>query len=66
MYQFSFDMRPDWTKKFVFARDIKAYLESVVSKYGLRSHIVFNTEIEDARFDERSGGWTLKSASRSF
>ena len=66
MYQFSFDMRPDWTKKFVFAQDIKAYLESVVDKYGLRGYISFNTEIDDARFDERTGIWTLKSGTQSF
>ncbi|MBX3493852.1 MAG: NAD(P)/FAD-dependent oxidoreductase, partial [Parvibaculum sp.] len=36
MYQYSFDMRPTWTKKYVFAADIKDYLESVVDKYGLR------------------------------
>lgn len=66
MYQFSFDMRPDWTKKFVFAQDLKAYLESVVDKYGLRGHIVFNTEIDDARFDERTGTWMLKAGARNF
>ena len=66
MYQFSFDMRPDWTKKFVFSADIKAYLESVVDKYGLRGHIRFDTEIDDARFDEASGTWALKSGDRSF
>ena len=66
MYQYSFDMRPTWTKKYVFAADIKDYLESVVDKYGLRGHIRFNTEIDDARFDEASGAWTLKSGDRRF
>ncbi|MDR3498283.1 MAG: NAD(P)/FAD-dependent oxidoreductase [Parvibaculum sp.] len=66
MYQFSFDMRPDWVKKFVFAADIKAYLESVVDKYGLRPFIRFNTEIEEAHFDEPSGLWRLKSGASTF
>ncbi|MEQ9144024.1 MAG: NAD(P)/FAD-dependent oxidoreductase [Parvibaculaceae bacterium] len=63
MYQFSFDMRPDWDKKFVGSADIKAYLESVVDKYGLRGHIRFNHEIEAANFDEQAGSWTLTSKS---
>ena len=63
MYQFSFDMRPDWDRKYVGSADLKAYLESVVDKYGLRSHIRFNQEIAEAHFDESTGIWTLKSAS---
>ena len=65
MYQFSFDMRPDWERKFVFSADIKAYLESVVDKYGLRNHIRFNSEIESCRFDERSGRWHIGCADGS-
>ena len=63
MYQFSFDMRPDWGRKYVGSADLKAYLESVVDKYSLRSHIRFNQEIAEAHFDESTGIWTLKSAS---
>ncbi|GAK44907.1 putative flavin-binding monooxygenase [Tepidicaulis marinus] len=65
MYQFSFDMRPDWERKFVFSADIKAYLESVVDKYGLRNHIRFNSEIQSCRFDERSGRWHIGCADGS-
>lgn len=66
MYQYSFEMLPSWTKKFVFAADIKAYLEYVVDKYGLRPHIRFNTEIEEAKFDEQSGTWRLRSGDAAF
>jgi len=62
MYQFSFDMRPDWKQKFVGSADIKAYLESVVDKYDLRHHIRFNQEIEKAAFDEQAGTWSLTSS----
>jgi cation diffusion facilitator CzcD-associated flavoprotein CzcO len=66
MYQYSFEMQPSWTKKYVFAADIKAYLEFVVDKYGLRKHIRFNTEIDEAHFDEQSGIWHLKSGAANF
>lgn len=63
LYQFSFDMRSDWDRKYVGSADIKAYLESVIDKYGLRPHIRFNQEITDARFEEATGLWNLTSAS---
>src|SRR3546814_6424162 len=66
MYQYSFEMMPGWSKKYVFARDIKDYLEHVVDKYGLRPHIRFNTEIEEANFDERSGVWQLRAGNATF
>lgn len=66
MYQFSFEMEPTWTKKYVQSADIKAYLEFVVDKYGLRPYIRFNTEIDEAHFDEASGLWHLKSGDASF
>jgi len=66
MYQYSFEMMPNWSKKYVFARDIKDYLEHVVDKYGLRPHIRFNTEIEEANFDERSGVWRLRAGDTTF
>ncbi|MGK2741548.1 flavin-containing monooxygenase [Tepidicaulis sp. LMO-SS28] len=65
MYQFSFDMRPDWSAKFVGSQDIKKYLESVVDKYGLRDHIRFNSEITDATFEERTGLWHIVCADGS-
>ena len=66
MYQFSFAMEPDWEKKYVRSTDLKAYLERVVDEFGLRPHLSLNTEIEEARFDERSGLWHLKSGDRDF
>lgn len=66
MYQFSFELDPGWNRKFVASADIKAYLEKVVDKYGLRSFIRFNTEIEEAHFDEARGLWLLASGDQKF
>ncbi|MDE1174816.1 MAG: NAD(P)/FAD-dependent oxidoreductase [Parvibaculaceae bacterium] len=66
MYQFSFELDPGWDRKFVTSADIKAYLEKVVDKYGLRPFIRFDTEIEEASFDEARGVWRLRGAGESF
>ena len=59
MYEYSFEMLPSWTKKFVSADEIKAYLDHVADKYDLRRHIKFGREIKDAYFNEATGFWEL-------
>ena len=59
MYEYSFEMLPSWTKKFVPADEIKAYLDHVADKYDLRRHIKFGREIKDAYFNEATGFWEL-------
>lgn len=61
LYSFSFEPKSDWSRKFGLQPEIRAYLEHCVSKYGLRDHIRFNTEVASARFDKAAGGWTLKT-----
>ena len=59
MYQYSFEMLPSWTKKFVTAEDIKTYLDYVAEKYDIRRCVKFAREITDAYFNEASGFWEL-------
>ncbi len=59
MYQYSFEMLPSWTKKFVAADEIKTYLDHVADKYDLRRHIKFGHELTDAHFSEARGFWEL-------
>ena len=59
MYEFSFEMLPSWTKKFVSFAEIKSYLDHVVKKYDLRKYIRFNKEIVSAHFHEARGVWEL-------
>lgn len=59
MYQYSFAMSPEWDNKFADHRQIKAYLDSVVDKFGLRPFIRLNTGIARAAFDAARGIWQL-------
>ena len=59
VYAFSFEQKPDWSRTFAESGEIQEYLLGLVEKWKLRSHLRFNTEIVDARFDEAGAKWTL-------
>ncbi len=59
LYQYSFEMSADWRNKFADHAQIKAYLDKVVAKYGLRPFIKLNCPVERASFDEKAGLWRL-------
>ncbi len=67
LYSFSFEPNPEWTRMFARQPEIKAYLEKCAAKYDLRHHIVFGANVQNARYDEASATWTVKTADgRSF
>lgn len=61
-YSLSFELKTDWSRKFPPQPEILDYLEHCADKYGLVPHIRFNTEVAEARFDERSGRWRIRTA----
>jgi cation diffusion facilitator CzcD-associated flavoprotein CzcO len=62
LYSLSFEPNPDWTRLYAGSDEIQRYLLHCVEKYGLRAHLRTNTAILEARFDERSGLWTLATS----
>jgi len=65
VYQYSFDKelyrQTPWTTKFVTQPEILAYLNGVVDRYDLRDHILLETGMTEAVFDETSGTWTVRT-----
>lgn len=62
LYSYSFEPKPDWSRKFAPQPEIVEYFETVARKYRLLPNIRFNTEIVEARFDEEEGLWRIRSA----
>ena len=62
-YQFSFEQSADWTRTYAPGRELKAYAEHCVDKYGLRPKIRFNTKVLSAVFDDESDLWTIETDS---
>jgi cation diffusion facilitator CzcD-associated flavoprotein CzcO len=58
-YQFSFEQRPDWSRTYAPGKELKAYAEHCVDKYGIRSKIRFNTKVLAAEFDDEHALWRV-------
>ncbi|KAA0084338.1 NAD(P)/FAD-dependent oxidoreductase [Mycolicibacterium sp. P9-64] len=59
-YQFSFEQSPEWTRTYAAGRELKAYAEHCVDKYGLRRKIRFNTKVLGAAFDDDDELWRVE------
>src|SRR5256884_1363615 len=61
LYCFSFEQKPDWSRKWSPQAEIRDYMEHCARKYDLVRHIRFGTEIAGARFDAEAGVWRLRT-----
>jgi cation diffusion facilitator CzcD-associated flavoprotein CzcO len=50
LYSFSFAPNPDWTRTFARQPEIRAYLERVADRFGLRRRIRFGAEVAAVRW----------------
>jgi cation diffusion facilitator CzcD-associated flavoprotein CzcO len=62
LYSFSFERKPNWSRKYGPQPEIWDYLLHCADKYGVRPHVRTGTEIVEARFDETLARWELRSA----
>ena len=65
LYSLSFAPNPEW--KFFFGRqpEIRAYLESIATRYGVRPYIKFNTTVERVDWDEQRQIWAITAKGSS-
>jgi len=59
LYSFSFAPNPNWSRMFATQPEIRAYLEDIVDRFGLRSHLRLNCGVASAVFDEGQNEWSL-------
>jgi cyclohexanone monooxygenase len=64
-YSFSFsedlDQQWDWSEKYAPQPEILAYANHVADRFDLRQHILFNTRVTAASFDETSKCWRIET-----
>lgn len=58
-YQFSYEQSADWSRSYAPGREIKAYADRCVDKYGLRRKIRFGVTVLRATFDDDHDLWRL-------
>ena len=61
LYSFSFAPNPDWSRRFASAPEIQVYMQRLAERHGLLAHLRLGTSLTEARFDETSGHWTLRT-----
>jgi 4-hydroxyacetophenone monooxygenase len=59
-YSYSFAPNHDWPEFFSQRNELRDYFERCARDYGTRGRIRFRTEVVSARFDERTGRWTVR------
>ena len=62
IYSFSF-ARSDWTRTHARWDELQRYLESVVDRFGLRSHLVLNEKVESVTWSEDRGEYDIVTSS---
>ena len=65
-YSYGFDDKLqqewNWPEKFSGHADIRAYADHVTDRFGLRSHIDFQTEVRAAHYDEELRQWKIETS----
>ena len=59
LYSYSFELNPNWSKRFSPAQEIHAYQQHVMDKYKIRERVRHGFEV--AKMTYTDGGWTLES-----
>jgi cation diffusion facilitator CzcD-associated flavoprotein CzcO len=63
-YQFSYDLKPDWSRFFPKGEEVKSYIDEYTDKYSIRPHIRFNSEVRSRTWDETHQLWRLDVAGK--
>ncbi len=66
-YDYSYSFSPEleqewrWSERYATQPEILRYINHVADRFDLRKNIVFNTFMEEARYDEKAARWTIRS-----
>jgi cation diffusion facilitator CzcD-associated flavoprotein CzcO len=61
LYAFSFVPNPGWSRTHARQPEILAYLRDCAARFGVLPHVAFGHDVEDARYDESSHRWRLRT-----
>jgi len=59
LYSFSFALNKSWSRTYAAQPEILEYLESVVDSFDLRRHLMLETYVRQARWNEHTLQWEL-------
>jgi cation diffusion facilitator CzcD-associated flavoprotein CzcO len=59
-YQFSFELKPDWSRVFATGAEVKAYIDQCADRYDVRRHVRLESEVLLREWDEGAHLWRLE------
>ena len=59
-YQFSYELKPDWSRVFAEGSEVKSYIDDYVVKYHLARHLRFDSEVMARTWDDEQHVWRLQ------
>lgn len=59
-YQFSYELKPDWSRLFPRGGEVKAYIDDFIEKYSIRPHIRLRSEVTERTWDPEHHLWRLR------
>ncbi|HEV7193635.1 MAG TPA: NAD(P)/FAD-dependent oxidoreductase [Jatrophihabitantaceae bacterium] len=62
LYSYSFELNPTWSRSFSPQPEIQAYLKRTALKYGIHDHLLLDTELRSARWDEARAVWVIETS----
>ena len=60
LYSFSFALNKSWSRTYAQQPEILEYLEAVVDDFDVRRHLMLNTQVRRARWNEQTWQWELE------
>jgi cation diffusion facilitator CzcD-associated flavoprotein CzcO len=62
LYSFSFAPNPNWSSTFSPQPEILDYLKGCAERYGVMPHVRFDTELEQAHWDDEERLWRIETS----
>src|SRR5579884_4268818 len=59
-YQFSYELKPDWSRVFATGAEVKSYIEHCADRYDVRRFIRLRSEVRSRTWDEQAQLWRLE------
>lgn len=59
LYSFSFNLNPNWSKRFAEQPEILEYLNTTVDKFGIRPHVQTGVQVVEARWEQPRSLWRV-------
>jgi cation diffusion facilitator CzcD-associated flavoprotein CzcO len=59
-YQFSYELKPDWSGVYAGGEEVKCYVDQLVERYGVRPFVRFDSEVIERVWDAEEKLWRLR------